>query len=114
MDLTFTTRPGRGCLIVHLDGVLDLGTVPQVREHLQQVLDGGALSVVLDLAAVRLIDSTALGMMVWLRKELLERDGRVYVAGARPVVLSVLRLTSVDCLVQLSDDVEAAEADITA
>ena len=114
MDLSFTSRPGRGCLIVHLEGVLDMSTVPQVRQHLQQALDTGARFVVLDLAAVRLLDSTALGMIVWLRKELLERDGRVYVTGARPVVLSVLHFTSVDRLVHLSDDVEAAEADIAA
>ncbi|MFI5916548.1 STAS domain-containing protein [Dactylosporangium sp. NPDC051541] len=112
MDFSFTTRPGRGCLVVRPDGVLDLGTVPEVREHLQHALDDGARFVVLDLTAVRLIDSTALGMLAWLHKQLVGRDGRVYVAAARPVVRNVLSLTSVDRLVRLSDDVEAAEADI--
>ncbi|MFF5235196.1 STAS domain-containing protein [Dactylosporangium sp. NPDC000521] len=109
-----TTRPGRGCLIVQLDGVLDLGTVPQVREHLQRALDDGVQFVVLDLAAVRFIDSTALGMIVWLHKQLLERDGGVFVAAARPVVRTVLALTSVDRLIHLSDDVDAAEAAVAA
>ncbi|GAA0716230.1 STAS domain-containing protein [Dactylosporangium roseum] len=85
-----------------------------MRRHLRRALDDGARFVVLDLAAVRLIDSTALGMMVWLHKELLDRDGRVYVAAARPVVRNVLQLTSADRLIRLSEDIDAAEADISA
>ena len=109
MDLSLTTRPGRGCLIVQMSGVLDLATTPEVRSSLQQAMDDGARNVVLDLADVPLIDSTALGMIVWLHKQLLERGGQVGVAAARPVVLRVFELTSVDRLIRIYDSVEAAE-----
>ena len=82
MELSLATRPGRGCLVVQLGGVLDLASIPDVRSRLQQALDDGVRNVVLDLAEVRLIDSTALGMIVWLHKELLERGGRACVAAA--------------------------------
>lgn len=114
MDLSLATRPGRGCLVVQVGGVLDLATTPHVRSSLQAALDDGARSIVLDLTGVRLIDSTALGMIVWLHKQLQERDGRVCVATTRPAVLRVFKLTSVDRLIAIYDDVEAAEDDLAA
>src|SRR5689334_11683669 len=60
VELSLATRPGRGCLVVQVGGVLDLATTPQVRSILQRAVDDGARNVVLDLTDVRLIDSTAL------------------------------------------------------
>jgi len=110
VDLSLTTRPGRECLIVQLTGVLDLATTPVVRDRLQEALDGGARTVVLDLAEVRLIDSTALGTIVWLHKQLVERGGGARVAAPRPMVRTVLELTSVDRLIPTYERLEAAEA----
>ncbi|MGI5241837.1 STAS domain-containing protein [Dactylosporangium sp. CA-139066] len=114
MDLSLTIRPGRGCVVVQAGGVLDLATTPDVRERLQQAVDEGARHVVLDLAGVRLIDSTALGMIVWLHKQLVQDGGGVCIAGARPMVRTVFELTSVDRLVGIYDSVEAAEDSLAA
>lgn len=113
MELSLATRPGRGCLIVQVGGVLDMATTPDVRSSLQQALDDGARIVVLDLTDVPLIDSTALGMIVWLHKQVLERGGHVGVAAARPVVLRVFELTAVDRFIRTYDSVEAAEDDLS-
>jgi anti-sigma B factor antagonist len=112
VDLSLATRPGRGCLVVHVGGVLDLATTADVRSSLQQALDDGARTVVLDLTGVRFIDSTALGMIAWLHQQLQERGGRVYVAAIEPIVLKVLELTSMDRLVRIYNSVEAAEDDL--
>ncbi|WP_433221770.1 STAS domain-containing protein [Dactylosporangium sp. CS-047395] len=112
MELSVATRPGRASLVVQLHGVLDLATVTHARDQLQQALDDDVRTIVLDLAEVRLIDSTALGMIVQLHKDLLERGGRVCVAAPRPIVRNVLLLTSVDRLVGMYDTVAAAEADL--
>jgi anti-sigma B factor antagonist len=94
---------------VQAGGVLDLATVLGLRSHLQQALDGGAHSVVLDLMGVRLMDSSGLGAVVWLYKQLRERCGQVCVAATTPVVLRVFELTSVNRLIRIYDSVEAAE-----
>lgn len=112
MDLSLATRPGRGCLVVQVGGVLDLATTPDVRSSLQHAVDDGARTVVLDLTGVLLMDSTALGMIVWLHKQLQERGGRVCVAATRPVVVRVFELTSVDRLIRIYDSVEEAEDDL--
>jgi anti-anti-sigma factor len=97
---------------VEVGGVLDLATTPDVRSSLQHAVDDGARTVVLDLTGVRLMDSTALGMIVWLYKQLRERGGRVCVAATRPAVLRVFSLTSVDQLIGIYDSVGAAEDDL--
>jgi anti-sigma B factor antagonist len=112
MELSVMSRPCGGCVIVQLAGVLDLATCPAVQSRLQETIDGGAHTVVLDLTQVRLIDSTALGLLMWLRQELQGRGGQVAVAGAQPIVRQVIELTSVDRLIGLYETLPAAEAQV--
>jgi anti-sigma B factor antagonist len=114
VDVSLTTRPGRGCTVVQVTGALDLATAPELRACLQQAVDGGARIIVLDLAGVRFIDSSALGTMVLTYKDLQLRAGRLCLAAVQPLVLRVLELTSVDSLVSIYDSVEAAEDDSAA
>ncbi|GIJ48025.1 hypothetical protein Val02_49110 [Virgisporangium aliadipatigenens] len=114
MELSLTTRPGRGCTVIRLSGVVDLATEPELRASLERELRDGVRHVVLDLAEVRLIDSTALGTIVSFHKRLRERAGQLCLVGVQPLVFRVLELTSVDRLVGLYDSVEAAEDDLAA
>jgi anti-sigma B factor antagonist len=98
---------------VQVGGVLDLATTPDVRSTLQYAMDDGARTVVLDFTGVRVIDSTALGMIVWLHKQPQERGGHVCVAAPQPLVVKVLELTSVDRLIRIYHSVAAAEDDLS-
>ncbi|NUR30135.1 MAG: STAS domain-containing protein [Catenulispora sp.] len=112
-DQVYAVRRAAGCVVVAVTGVLDLVTAPAVRLALEQELDAGARQLVLDLTGVRFLDSTALGMLVWLRSELLGRGGAVALATTAPIVLKVLRLASMDQLIPIFDRVEAAEEAVT-
>jgi anti-sigma B factor antagonist len=109
-----TVRAGRGCTVVQVDGALDLATAPELKAGLQQAIQDGARHIVLDLASVGFIDSSALGVLVSIYKQLLPRAGRLCLATVRPLVLRVLTLTSVDRLVKTYDSVAAAEDDLAA
>ncbi|GAA3207960.1 STAS domain-containing protein [Dactylosporangium siamense] len=109
MDLSLSTRPGRGCTVVVAAGVLDLATVPQLRTCLELEMDGGALRIVLDLAGVRLIDSSALGTLVSVSRTLRQRAGLLCLAAPQPIVRQVFELTSVQRIVDVYDTVAAAE-----
>lgn len=113
-EVSLAARPGRGCTVVLVGGPLDLATVPDLRAFLQRVMDDGASTIVLDLAGVRFIDSSALGAIVSVYKELDRRAGRLCLAAVQPLVLRVFELTSVDSLVSIYDSVEAAEEDLAA
>lgn len=109
MDVRLSTRPGRECTVVEVAGELDLATSPQLLEALQQILAGGTRNVVIDLAGVSFMDSSALGTLVVMFKAFGEAGGRLCLAAAQPQVRSVLAITSVDRAIDVYDTVPAAE-----
>lgn len=112
MDVSLSVRPGRGCTVLEVSGELDMATSPQVREGLQRLVDAGDRQVVVDLAGVGFMDSSALGMLVVMFKALREVGGRLSLASAQPAVRSVLTVTSVDRVIRVYESAQAAEADV--
>ncbi|MBM0231946.1 STAS domain-containing protein [Micromonospora sp. STR1_7] len=112
MDLLLSVRPGRDCTVLEVRGELDMATSPQLREGLQQLIDAGDRQVVVDLAGVGFMDSSALGALVVMFKALRDVDGRLSLAAAQPAVRSVLTVTSVDKVIDVYDSAQAAEADV--
>jgi len=111
-EVTLSSRPGRGCTVVEVHGVLDMKGEPRLRQALQAVVDAGARRVVVDLAEVRLMASSGLGTLVAMFKLLRDNGGILCLAAPRPLVRSVLAITTVDRAITVYDTVEAAEDDI--
>jgi anti-sigma B factor antagonist len=110
VDVRLSVRPGRACSVVEVAGDLDVATSPQLRQGLQQVLDAGTRHVVVDLAGVGFMDSSALGTLVVMFKAFREGGGRLCLAAAQPPVLNILSVTSVDRAIDVYDSVPDAEA----
>jgi anti-anti-sigma factor len=85
-------RETRAC-VVRMSGEIDLGVVPEIRDELGEIVNSGCVRVILDLAEVSYIDSTALGLLVWLDRQLAPFEGRLYVSGANPDVARILELS---------------------
>jgi anti-sigma B factor antagonist len=100
-------------MVVEVAGDLDMATSPLFHEGLQQVLDAGASNVVVDLAGVEFLDSSALGSLVVLFSAAHQRGGRLCLAAARRPVRNLLALTSVDRAIGVYDTVNAAEASMS-
>ena len=96
--------------MVEVRGDLDMATAPQLRDGLQRLVDAGDRQVVVDMAEVGFMDSSALGALVVIFKTLGEVGGRLCLAAVQPAVQSVLKITSVDRVIDLYDTVQAAEA----
>lgn len=64
-----------GATIVHLAGELDLYNAQAVRETLLACCEESPDRLVVDLAAVKFIDSTALGVLIEARTRLANRRG---------------------------------------
>lgn len=87
------TEAGR---IVHVRGELDLASAPHLSSVLSEAAEEGTLPVILDLAEVTFIDSSALRALVLAGRELSSR-GRVLQIGPRSeMVARVLSMTSLD------------------
>ena len=79
---------------LRIEGEIDIATAPQLRDALTVLVDRGARRITLDLAGVRFVDSSGLGVLVGaLRKLADNRGGRLLVENVQDGVRKVFEIT---------------------
>ncbi|MEK0084127.1 STAS domain-containing protein [Benzoatithermus flavus] len=97
-----------GHLVVRIDHQrFDAAFVPTFRAEMERLLAAGHRHLVLDLAAVEFMDSSGLGALVAVLKRLGD-PARLPVCGVRGPVAKLIRLTHLDKVLRLHDDVAHA------
>ena len=81
---------------LRVEGVLDALTASDMRSVVEAVVTSDRLRVKLDLARLRLIDSSGVGAIVSLYKRVRAKGGSVVVVGLRDQPLTVFRLLRLD------------------
>lgn len=99
-------------VVVALGGELDLWSAPQLRRTLSDLLAAGRKRLVLDLADVRFMDSTALGVLVGIDRRL-GADERLALAQAGDVVLRMFEITGIASGFRIFPTCEAAISYVT-
>jgi anti-sigma B factor antagonist len=79
--------------VVRAAGELDVNTAPELREQLAKLVNDGTRRIVVDLADVAFIDSTALSVLVSALKRLRQADGDLELASPNPSVRRVFEIT---------------------
>ncbi len=102
---------GDGVCVVTPAGEIDLASAPRLKSSLVGLLDEGYARFVLDLSAVRYLDSTGLGVLIAFSRRLTD-DGHVVLAHAPDSVLGLLELTGLDARFQIFTSVEDALAHV--
>ena len=69
---------------LRIEGEIDVATAPQLRAALTALVDGGARRINLDLAAVRFVDSSGLGVLVGALRKLEDTERRAPPRRERP------------------------------
>ena len=96
-----------GAVVVKLAGDLDLYNTEQVRAGLANALDGSPERLVVDLAEVDFIDSTALGALIDAHRK---APGGLRVACPQDAVRRALQVSGLDRHVKVHDSVADALA----
>ena len=91
-----TARVGDGTYIVSVNGELDLHTVGQLETELDAAVAHGARRLVVDLACVSFMDSTALGALVAAHRTLRLASGELCIVSDDPRVVRVFEITGLD------------------
>ena len=102
-------HPAVRVLAVHGDA--DLHSAPELRERIRGAIEEGANTIVIDLSATTLIDSTSLGVLLGGMKRLREQDGHIRLVVPRPEVRRVFEITMLDRIFSLHDTQEDALAE---
>jgi anti-sigma B factor antagonist len=83
-------------LLLHVDGArIDAAIAIEFKESVRRLIDGGSGPVILDLSQVDFLDSSGLGAVVAVMK-ILGPERPLQLAGLRPSVAKVFRLTRMD------------------
>jgi anti-sigma B factor antagonist len=94
-------------LVLRLAGELDLYNAPALREALHSCLERNPRRLVVDLAEVTFVDSTALGALVEARSKLRGGDG-LALASPGLETRRALEISGLDRHLAVHDSVEAA------
>ena len=108
MDLAISTQNLNDHTVVSVAGEVDVLTAPTLDEALSSVIGAGNTRLILDFGGVTFLDSTGLGVVVKALKRTREADGTLAVATQSERVLKVFRITGLDGIVPLYDNVAAA------
>lgn len=79
--------------VVRLDGELDIHTAPAVATAVNEAIDGGAATLVVDAAALRFCDSSGIQVLVQARERVTGAGGTFAVEGVHGSVEKVLSVT---------------------
>lgn len=105
MKVQTTTQ--QNLFIVQLSGELDAQSVSQFEPYSQQVLTQSLLPVVIDLSTVSFIDSSGIGLLVFLVKRIWSQQRKVCFTGLQGQpqrLMTMLRIPqSIDCYVSVED-----------
>jgi len=113
-NVVLACRPAGPTEVVSLSGTLDAWAEPDVRTGLKEVLDRGRSRLVLDLRHLKRIDSSGLSALLSVLKAARSAGGDVVLLAPTAAVVSVLRLTRLDQILEAFDDEASALAQLSA
>jgi len=109
-DLSLATRTEGLATVVVAQGEIDLSTIPQLTEKLDDLIAQDQVDLIIDMAGVDFIDSTGLGALVGARKKALSKDGSVHLACVQAKVLKIFKITQLTEIFPVHESVADAVA----
>lgn len=93
-------RLGDVGVAIAVRGELDLATAPRLKWPLVDAIDAGARVLIVDLSAVTFMDSTALGVLIGIRRTL-KLGSRLAIVCTEPDVLKIFEISGLDAVFQI-------------
>lgn len=111
MQLKVETRtPQEGVAVIGLEGEVDVYTSPRLKQEMVDLLNRGLVNLVVDLNAVKYLDSTGLGVLIGGLKRAREREGDLRLICDNMRILRIFEITGLTKIF----DIDRSEADALA
>jgi anti-sigma B factor antagonist len=94
-----------------VEGELDLSAAPRLKWTLLESLESGISRLVLDLSLATFMDSTALGVLVGIRRKL-DADARLAIVCPRSEILKIFEFAGMDAAFTIFPTLQEALADV--
>ena len=94
--------------VIYPSGRIDVESSPAVRQKIHDLVDGGVKYLVVDLSQVEFMDSSGLSALVSGMKALRRVGGLLTICHANAQIRTALRLTMLDRVFPVYEDIPAA------
>ena len=102
--MAFTqSRQDNGVLVVRSDGQLIVGNRHELKDLVQNALATGERKFLLDFSRTGYIDSSGLGALVTIARQVRELGGELRLAGLNDDLRSLFELTKLDTLFSIAE-----------
>ena len=92
--MNLKTRMHKNVLYISLDGELDHHTAEYTRGHLDNIMEQTMVGqIVIDLANLRFMDSTCIGVLIGRYKKMRDRNVPIYVANPSSQAERIFKMT---------------------
>ena len=109
--MPLTVRQDGSVTIVAVDGNLVIGEPETAfKRTIAQLLEKGQVQLLIDMRAVKFLDSSGLGALVRAMTTSQNEGGQTKLLGAGPQVRKLLEMTRLDSVFEMFDDPETAVA----
>ncbi|NLM16443.1 MAG: STAS domain-containing protein [Candidatus Riflebacteria bacterium] len=97
MKINLTRNDAAKTKTFALEGEMDVHHVNSIKSQVQKSLEPqGSWTYILDLKDVTYLDSSGLGTLVYLKKEVAKNAGEMKIINIQDAVLNVFKLTKLD------------------
>lgn len=106
--MSFEQRISGRTVVLEVDGQLIVGNREGLKRMVLAALDDGARRFVIDFARTAYIDSSGLGVLISLSKEVRRAGGDLRLASLSEDLQNLFELTRLDTFFRISDSLEEA------
>ena len=96
-------------VLIAVEGELDLATAPRLKWPLVDAMDAGARVLIVDLSRVTFMDSTALGVLIGVRRTL-KLGSRLAIVCTDAEVLKIFEISGLDAVFQIFRTFDEAQS----
>lgn len=87
---------------------LDASVAPEFKSAMEKIITSGNNQLIIDISKLSFMDSSSLGAMVSVLKQI-SATGKMVIFGASGTVLELFKLTRMDRIFTLANDIETAK-----
>lgn len=96
MEITVSRTTAGDVPIVAVNGEVDVYSAPALKEKINELLEGGQNTLIVDLSGVGFLDSTGLGALVEARAATTEAGGALPLVCSQERILKLFTITGLD------------------
>lgn len=81
---------------VALSGEIDIYNAPELKEHLNKLIQEARGNIVIDCRDLNYVDSTGLGVLISVLKKVREYEGDIKIKNLKPYIRKIFTITGLD------------------